>query len=118
MKYRRISAVVILVVAGFAIYMAINSYLHNKIEEQVSLSYVYWSDALKLARNDNQTVDKFVRINSPRALVIEESNDSVLLREVIPIDSLICSEYSIDIRYTYSGGDSVRFGILTGKCSA
>ena len=118
LRNKRIFFVFIVFAVALICYFGFNIYQTKIIQEQVTESMSYWSNAIASARSNNQAVKDFVDTHSVRAAVVEQQSGSALLRETIPVDSLVCSEWSIDILLSWSGGDSSRLTMLSGECSS
>ncbi len=105
-------------VVGLVCFIVFNFYQQRLIAEKTDGLYVYWSNALEIARDQQQTVSEFVEEHGDRANIITQAPGSVLLRETIHMNILTCSEWSVEISFSWSGGDSSRFTRLAGKCSS
>ncbi len=105
----------VILIIGIAAILAHDTYV-RKVTEKVSAdAYKYWTAAIQDARDRNLMPLDFMAAHEHRAIVMSQSEGGVVLRETKALDSFLCDSWSIDISYSYSGGESARFTLLTGS---
>lgn len=114
---KSIVLLVAFLIVGFVTLIVFNFYQSKLISEKTEETFEYWSNAIESARNQRQTVPEFVEQHSERAVVIYQESNKAHLKETVRVETITCSEWTMNISYSWSGGDSARSSLLTGKCS-
>jgi len=101
-------------ILGFlAIFLVLASwagYQYGKNLDQIAESKLYWNESIKLAKNQSLTVEKFISIFGSRAKISRRKSDTVILREIIHLNSIVCDEWVFVIRYSWPVGSTAPEG--------